>query len=64
MRSPSLHSEGHGLDPSRREHEIEEAEAALAKRDHDLCDANKPDYRAPVGRSIPFGVSSRSIDSV
>lgn len=31
-------------DPSRREIEIEEAEAALAKLDHDFSDANKPDY--------------------
>ncbi|MER9103971.1 Eco57I restriction-modification methylase domain-containing protein [Mesorhizobium sp. M0848] len=31
-------------DPSRRETEIEEAEAALAKLDHDFSDANKPDY--------------------
>lgn len=31
-------------DPSRRETEIEEAEAALAKLDRDFSDANKPDY--------------------
>ncbi|HRD87323.1 MAG TPA: Eco57I restriction-modification methylase domain-containing protein [Accumulibacter sp.] len=31
-------------DPSRREAEIEEAEAALAKLDRDFSDANKPDY--------------------
>lgn len=31
-------------DPSRRESEIEEAETALAKLDHDFSDANKPDY--------------------
>ncbi|MBY5626507.1 Eco57I restriction-modification methylase domain-containing protein [Rhizobium leguminosarum] len=31
-------------DPSRRETEIEEAEAALAKLDRDFSDANRPDY--------------------
>lgn len=31
-------------DPTRREVEITEAEAALAKLDHDFSDANKPDY--------------------
>lgn len=31
-------------DPSRRETEIEEAEAALAKLDRDFSDAHKPDY--------------------
>ncbi|MFM8747331.1 MAG: Eco57I restriction-modification methylase domain-containing protein [Aestuariivirga sp.] len=31
-------------DPSRRNIEIEEAEAALAKLDRDFSDANKPDY--------------------
>jgi adenine-specific DNA-methyltransferase len=31
-------------DPSRRETEIEEAEAALVKLDRDFSDANKPDY--------------------
>jgi type I restriction-modification system DNA methylase subunit len=31
-------------DPSRREAEIEETEAALAKLDRDFSDANKPDY--------------------
>lgn len=31
-------------DPSRREAEIEDAEAALAKLDRDFSDANKPDY--------------------
>lgn len=31
-------------DPLRRETEIEEAEAALAKLDRDFSDANKPDY--------------------
>jgi adenine-specific DNA-methyltransferase len=31
-------------DPSRRETETEEAEAALAKLDRDFSDANKPDY--------------------
>ena len=31
-------------DPSRREVEIEEAEAALAKLDRDFSDANRPDY--------------------
>lgn len=31
-------------DPSRRETEIEEAEAALTKLDRDFSDANKPDY--------------------
>lgn len=31
-------------DPSRRETEIEEAEAALGKLDRDFSDANKPDY--------------------
>lgn len=31
-------------DPSRRESEIEEAEAALAKLDRDFSDANRPDY--------------------
>ena len=31
-------------DPSRREAEIEEAEAALAKLDRDFSDANRPDY--------------------
>ncbi len=31
-------------DPSRREAEIEDAEAALEKLDHDFSDANRPDY--------------------
>jgi adenine-specific DNA-methyltransferase len=31
-------------DPSRREAEMEEAEAALAKLDRDFSDANRPDY--------------------
>ena len=31
-------------DPSRREAEIEDAEAALAKLDHDFSDANRPHY--------------------
>ncbi len=32
------------VDPSAREGAIEEAEAALAKLDHDFSDANRPDY--------------------
>ncbi|MDW9366963.1 hypothetical protein GOB34_04285 [Sinorhizobium meliloti] len=36
--------EAQSLDPARREAEIEDAEAALAKLDRDFSDANKPDY--------------------